>query len=97
MIRAALGVFHSRGSISVAFLFGSVASGSQKTTSDIDLMVVGRITLARLLPGLRGLQDRLGREINANIYAPEEFKLKYARREHFIRRKTQDHVSWDGK
>lgn len=89
VIRSALAVFRTRGSIRIAFLYGSVASRSQKTTRDIDLMIVGRITLARLLPGLRSLQGRLGREINASIYAPEEFKLKYARREHFIRRVTE--------
>lgn len=86
VIRGALRKSHSSGLIDLAFIYGSVASGRQSPASDIDLVVVGRITLTRLLPRLRRLQRQLGREINPTIYTPEELRSKYAHREHFVRR-----------
>jgi predicted nucleotidyltransferase len=86
VIRTALTRFHSSGLINLAFIYGSVASGRQRPASDIDLVVVGRITLTELLPRLRRLQRQLGREINPSIYTPEELRSKYSHREHFVRR-----------
>ena len=65
-----------RGSIQLAFLFGSYAGGSESSTSDIDLMVVGEITgreLARLLAPVR---KALGREVNTVSMTPAEFRAK---------------------
>jgi predicted nucleotidyltransferase len=58
--------------ILVAFIYGSVAAGQHTSASDIDLMVIGRVELADLLPALRPIQDRLGREVNPTIYRAEE-------------------------
>lgn len=86
VIHGALEVFHRSDLINFAFIYGSVASGKQRPASDIDLVVVGRITLTKLLPRLRRLQRQLGREINPTIYTPEELRSKYSHREHFVRR-----------
>jgi predicted nucleotidyltransferase len=86
VIRKALRGLHRNKLIDLAFIYGSVASGSQRPGSDIDLVVVGRTTLTVLLPRLRRLQRQLGREINPTIYTPEELKSKYSHREHFGRR-----------
>jgi predicted nucleotidyltransferase len=62
--------------IKVAFVYGSVAAGKHSAQSDVDLMIVGDIDLADLLPMLRGAQEHLGREINPTVYDAKEFREK---------------------
>lgn len=84
-LRAVLLPFAHQRKILVAFIYGSVAKGRQRAISDVDLMIVGKIGLSGLLPALRPLQDRLGREINPSIYQPAEFAQKLSRDDHFLR------------
>jgi predicted nucleotidyltransferase len=86
VIRRALRGLHRQELIDLAFIYGSVASGSQRPGSDIDIVLVGRTTLTELLPRLRRLQRQLGREINPTIYTPEELKSRYSHGKHFVRR-----------
>ena len=72
VLRAGLAELPRKAKILVAFIYGSVAAGQHTSASDIDLMVIGRVELADLLPALRPIQDRLGREVNPTIYRPEE-------------------------
>jgi predicted nucleotidyltransferase len=48
----------------VAFVFGSVAQGSEITGSDIDLMLIGDVGFAQVLELLYPTQAELGREVN---------------------------------
>lgn len=50
--------------IEVAFVFGSLAAGSGRAASDVDLLVIGEAGLRALAPGLRRASESLGREIN---------------------------------
>ncbi len=50
--------------IRVALVFGSIADGTAKPDSDIDLLVIGEVGLRALAPRLRPAAERLGREIN---------------------------------
>ena len=70
--------------ITVAFVYGSMARGEEFSTSDVDLMIVGDATLAKLAPALNKAQSRLQREVNASIYSPEEFAKKAEAKHHFI-------------
>jgi len=72
VLRAGLAELPRKAKILVAFIYGSVAAGQHTSASDIDLMVIGRVELADLLPALRPIQDRLGREVNPTIYRAEE-------------------------
>ena len=56
-----------------AFVFGSVASGNVNARSDIDLMFIGDVSYAEVVPLLHPLQEQLGREINPKIYADKEW------------------------
>jgi uncharacterized protein len=85
-IRAELQRLHRARLANFGFIYGSFASGKQKAESDLDLMVIGNVTLGRLLPALRKLQVRLGREINPTVFRRDEFIGKYHRGDHFIRR-----------
>jgi predicted nucleotidyltransferase len=76
--------------IRVAFVFGSLAKGSEKAESDIDLMVIGDLGLRSLTRLLQGLPEKLGREINPYILTPEEFSTRKAEKEHFITKVLND-------
>jgi len=56
-----------------AFVFGSVASGKVNAKSDIDLMLIGDVSYAEVVPLLHPLQEQLRREINPKIYADKEW------------------------
>jgi DNA-binding transcriptional ArsR family regulator len=57
----------------IAFVFGSLAGGTGKAGSDIDLMVIGDASLRTLAPRLRNASVRLGREINPATLTATEF------------------------
>ena len=67
-----------------AFIFGSIAEGSEKVESDIDLMVIGEIGLRSLSLLLQGLAEDFGREINPYVLLPKEFINRKSETEHFI-------------
>lgn len=70
--------------IDLAFVFGSVADDRAKAHSDIDLMVVGTISLRQLSKRLSGLEAKLGREVNPHVLTPEEFARRANEGDHFI-------------
>ena len=72
--------------VSVAFVYGSVARGDQTARSDVDLMVVGDVTLADLVPLIRVAERKLGREVNPSVYPVKEFTAGLKRGAHFLKR-----------
>jgi DNA-binding transcriptional ArsR family regulator len=70
--------------IRVAFVYGSIASGQERSDSDIDLMVIGEISPIELAMPLRQARESLGREINPTVYSPAEFAKKHAAKDHFL-------------
>ena len=50
--------------IELAFVFGSIAHGTERASSDVDVFVVGTATLGEVVEVLSPLSPRLGREIN---------------------------------
>ena len=56
-----------------AFVFGSVASGKEKSDSDIDLMIIGTVGFTDAVGALYSIQATLGREINPKIYRKDEW------------------------
>ncbi len=71
--------------IQAMFIFGSSARGEQKADSDIDLMVIGDVTLKDLTPGLRQAEQELGRQINVVIYSADGWKTRYRAGDSFVR------------
>ena len=70
--------------VQVAFVFGSAARGELRTTSDIDLLVVGEAPFQDVVHVLAGAQEQLGRDINPTVYPPDEFQAKLALNHHFL-------------
>jgi len=82
VVSEALAEFDDR--IEVAFVFGSMAAGSARNDSDVDLMVVGDVGLRELVPALREMQRSLHREVNPVTITADEFAGRVADSEHFI-------------
>jgi len=72
--------------ISLAFVYGSIASGSERADSDIDLMVIGAVSPMELALPLRRARELLGREINPTVYTAAEFGRKRSTKDHFLTR-----------
>lgn len=70
--------------IQLAFLYGSMARSEAGSRSDIDLLIVGQIGLADLVPSLRNAEQSLGRPINPTVFSVEEFRRKVRTHDHFL-------------
>jgi predicted nucleotidyltransferase len=62
--------------IRVAFVFGSMAQGSQQAGSDIDVLVIGEADFGNIVDVLRPAQKSLGREINPKVFSVPEWNAK---------------------
>jgi DNA-binding transcriptional ArsR family regulator len=71
--------------IDVAFIYGSVAASSERSTSDIDLMVIGLVPLSKISPLLRDLERQVGRPINPTVYGRGEFMKRVHSENHFLK------------
>jgi predicted nucleotidyltransferase len=71
--------------IRVAFIFGSLARSADDRRSDIDLMVVGRLSFGDVVSLLSPAEENLGREINAVVYPVAEFRKKVKEDHHFVK------------
>lgn len=70
-----------------AFIYGSVAKGTDGAKSDVDVMLVGRnLLLSEVLELLVPLEAQLGRKINATLLTPAEFKRRRGERDSFVNR-----------
>jgi predicted nucleotidyltransferase len=82
VVREALLPFSRR--IRTAFIYGSVARGEADAHSDIDLMVVGSLAPSALAPVQLSLAERLGRRLQAVVYAADDFNEQVAAGEPFL-------------
>ena len=80
----------SAGSIKVAFVFGSIASGNEDKASDIDVMVVGGISFGDVVSLFSLAEDKLRREINTVVYPIAEFTQKVKTDHHFVKTVIED-------
>jgi predicted nucleotidyltransferase len=78
------------GTIQSAFIYGSVAKGTESAESDIDLMVIGDLSVGDLIPTIRRAEKSLGRPVNPTVYPPSELARKYKDGHHFIRSVMKD-------
>jgi uncharacterized protein len=82
MLKAALAPFSTR--INLAFVYGSVARGEEKATSDIDLMVIGAVSLDEMLDAVGPVEKQLRRPVNPTIYSLEDLKARFRSGNHFL-------------
>jgi len=60
--------------IDVAFIYGSVAKGTDNANSDIDLMLIGeQLSHAEVIAALMPAETRVARTINPSIYSKQQW------------------------
>jgi predicted nucleotidyltransferase len=70
--------------IKVAFIYGSFAAQREKSTSDIDLMIIGNPNTSQLNAKIAKLEKKLNREINPTVYSSAEYGTKKDAQNGFI-------------
>ena len=79
----------------VAFVYGSVAKGSDTASSDIDLMLVSDdLTYPEVMTALHPVIESLGREINPTLYTPADLRKRIAAGNSFITRVLAEPNTW---
>ena len=74
-LRAALAPLADR--IRAAFVYGSIAKGQDRATSDIDLMVIAdKLDYADVFSALQTVEAKLARTINPNVMSLSEWRGK---------------------
>jgi uncharacterized protein len=82
VLREALASIADR--ISIAFVYGSMARQEERAESDIDLLIVGEVSLDDVLRSVGDLEQTLGRAVNPTVYGVVEFKTKLKSGNHFL-------------
>ena len=73
--------------IDAAFVYGSVAEGEDRSTSDIDLMVIAHdVDYPALYDALQSAEETLGRPVNPNVMTPKEWQQKCLEADSFVSR-----------
>ena len=66
-------------------IYGSIARSEETAESDIDLLIVGDVATADLLPALRRIERHFGREVNVKRYSEREFRDRMRAGDHFLK------------
>jgi predicted nucleotidyltransferase len=73
--------------IRTAFIYGSIAKGSDTTKSDIDIFIVSdKVAYADLYNLLSTSEAKLGRPVNPSIYSTQEVQRKLMEKNAFVLR-----------
>ncbi len=70
--------------IRIAFVYGSMASGSARMHSDVDVMVLGPVAFGEAVKALHPAQATIGREINPTVMSVAEFNRRRRERDGFV-------------
>lgn len=82
IVQAALAPLADR--IRIAGIYGSIARSEEHKGSDVDLLVVGKVTFAEIVSALDQAQKTINREINPTVYPVDEFQSKLSAGHHFL-------------
>ena len=75
--------------VALAFVYGSVAEGTDDAGSDIDLLIVGDLSVRDLSKAVSRVREHMNRELSVHVYSRAEFRRKYRAGNHFIRKVTK--------
>ena len=74
------------GEINLAFIFGSVAQGKERVSSDVDVLVIGNVSFERVVQAFYPIHGRLGREINPVVMSKGQFRSNFLHVDRFVSR-----------
>jgi predicted nucleotidyltransferase len=72
--------------VDLAFIFGSVAQGKERITSDVDVMVIGDASFEDVVQALYYTREALRREVNPVVMSMSEFSRKVLQGDRFVSR-----------
>ncbi len=72
VLRKSLASLHNK--IQFGFIYGSMARAEETSTSDIDLLLIGDLSLRDIATVLGSIRHELEREVNPTVYSIKEFK-----------------------
>jgi predicted nucleotidyltransferase len=73
--------------IRIAFIYGSVAKGTDHAGSDIDIMLVSqKLTYPDVMSVISEVESKLGRVVNPTLYKPSEFRKRIVTDSAFVKR-----------
>lgn len=75
-----------RDDIDLALVFGSIANGKARASSDVDLLVVGAVSFAEVVEACHMGSARLNREVNPVVMSTTAFQAKLQAHDRFISR-----------
>jgi len=70
--------------IELAFIYGSFAKGGEHPGSDIDIMIVGRVSDKEISRIISNVEKRLKRMVNYSLYERKEVKARLKKKDNFI-------------
>ena len=81
--------------VRAAFVFGSVAKGSDHAGSDVDVLVISdALTYGDVLGALEPAEARLGRKVNPVIYTLDDWQRRRAEGNAFVSRVMKGAKIW---
>jgi len=81
--------------IELAFVYGSIAKGSENAGSDIDVMLVGNdLSYSEVMNLLDSAEEQLGRKINPTILTVDEFQQRLTSRQNFLKQVLKQSKLW---
>ncbi|MBV9497015.1 MAG: MarR family transcriptional regulator [Acidobacteria bacterium] len=81
--------------IRFAFIYGSVARGEDRVTSDIDvLLVTNDVALEELYGRLAPVEGQLGRRIHPTLYTEKEYRSRRTRKAAFLEKVVAGKRIW---
>ena len=81
--------------LEVAFIYGSLAKGSEHANSDIDVLLVGDgLSYGEVMTLLDGAEQALGRTINPTLYSSQDFAMRVEAQQSFITRLMEQPKLW---
>lgn len=92
VLREALATLGAK--VELAFVYGSMASATERAGSDVDLMVLGKASFADLARNLAPAQATLRRDVNPTVMTRSEFVDKLAAGDGFVRSVLKGKKLW---
>lgn len=76
--------------IDLAFVFGSMAQGTEHATSDVDVFVIGSASFTDVVKAFATTHNKLGREINPVVMNRTQVQSAYEQNDRFVLRVTKE-------
>lgn len=76
--------------IDTALVFGSMVSGRQSSDSDVDVLILGDVTLIDVVTALSTVGQELRREINPVVMTTDDFSALLIKKDRFASRIVED-------